>query len=375
MSKKGLNIHKRNDGRWEGRYRTGSYQSGSIQYASVYGKTYTEARDRLLAAIAANMEMDLRGAERTFSEILNLWLANNRLRQKGATEHKYRTIIERHIEPELGGVKLSCMTSVIINSFLTRKLESGRLDGKGKLSPAYVRTMAQVIQSAMRFAAGEDYCSPLKTAVYKPTAKKKELQILSREEQADQERYISTHRDPAAIGVLVTLYAGLRIGEVCALSWEDIDLEGGIFHIRHTIARVRDSNPGSPASTKLILDAPKTASSVRDVPIASALLPYLTRSKKERRAGFLTSATGSYLSPRTYEYRFHRLLERCGIPQVNYHVLRHTFATRCVEAGMDVKSLSEILGHANVGVTLNTYVHSSMERKRQQLEQLEMPRI
>ena len=375
MSKKGLNIHRRNDGRWEGRYRIGFYCGGSIKYASVYGKTYTEAKDRLLAAIAANTVPERNFKERTFSEVLNLWLGNNRLKQKGATEHKYRTIIERHIEPALGAMKLSRMTSVTVNSFLTRKLESGRLDGKGGLSPSYVRTMAQVIQSAMQFAAGEDYCPPLKTAVYKPAPKKKELPILSREEQADLERYISTHRDPAAIGVLITLYTGLRIGEVCALSWEDVDLDRGVIHVRHTIARVRDSDPGSRASTKLILDSPKTASSARDVPIASALLPYLAKLKQECPAGFLTSDTGNHISPRTYEYRFHRLLDRCGIARVNYHALRHTFATRCVEAGMDVKSLSEILGHANVGITLNTYVHSSMERKRKQLEQLERPRV
>lgn len=374
MSKKGLNIHKRSDGRWEGRYRIGFYRSGSIKYASVYGKTYTEAKDRLLAAIAANAEPDQRGAEKTFSEILHLWLSNNRLKQKGSTEHKYRTIIERHIEPELGAVKLSRMTSVTVNTFLTRKLEAGRLDGKGGLSPSYVRTMAQIIQSAMQFATEEGYCSPLRTAVYKPAPKKKEFQILSREEQADLERYISIHCDSAAIGVLITLYTGLRIGEVCALAWEDVDLDHGIIHIRHTISRVRDRNSDSQASTKLILSSPKTASSVRDVPIMSVLIPYLTGLKQKCSTGFLISDTDGYISPRTYEYRFHRLLDHCGIPQVNYHALRHTFATRCVEAGMDVKSLSEILGHANVGITLNTYVHSSMERKRQQLEQLERSR-
>lgn len=366
MPKKGLNIHKRCDGRWEGRYKSET----SPNYTSVYGKTYAETRDKLYALISAKAVPEQKSVERTFSEILLIWMDNNKLRLKGATEHKYRTLIDRHIMPELGELKISEVNAVKINDFLARKLCSGRLENGQTLSPAYVRTMALLIGAVMRFATEAEYCPPLKTGIIKPVPEKKELQILSREEQNRLERYIFEHPDPTSLGALMSLYAGLRIGEVCALLWDDIDLGRGLIHIRHTVARVRNTDPTATSSTVLILDSPKTASSVRDIPIVSALLDPLSEKKRSGASGYFVSGDGRFVSPRTYEYRFHRLLAESGVKQVNYHVLRHTFATRCVEAGMDVKSLSELLGHASVGITLNTYVHSSMERKREQLELL-----
>ena len=370
MSKRGINIHKRKDGRWEGRYKIGVLPSGCARYASVYGKTYTDAKEKLYAAIALRAVDRTPAGERTFSEVLHIWMENNRLRQKGATEHKYRSLIESHIEPSLGDLRVSDVTSPTVNDFLAAKLERGRIGKKGELSPAYVRTMAQIIQSVMHFAAREEYCPPLKTDIFKPAQEKKELQILTREEEKTLEKYCLTHLDPTTLGILVTLYAGLRIGEVCALSWEDVDLDGGVIHIRHTVARVRNTNPAQTATTMLILDTPKTASSTRNIPIVSALGKVLDEQKRAGATGYVVSQGRDFLSPKTYDYRYRRILDACGLRQINYHALRHTFATRCVEAGMDVKSLSEILGHANVGITLNTYVHSSMERKREQLELL-----
>lgn len=157
---------------------------------------------------------------------------------------------------------------------------------------------------------------------------------------------------------------------MCALTWNDIDLNDNIIHIRHTISRVRNQDTDSTASTVLIVETPKTEASLRDIPISSMLLPYLMEMKRNAGNCYVLSDDCTFLSPRTLEYRFHKLADDCGLKKVNFHALRHTFATRCIEAGVDVKSLSEILGHANVGITLNTYVHSSMEMKRQQIEKL-----
>lgn len=370
MPKRGVNIHKRKDGRWEGRYKVGVYPNGATKYNSVYGNSYTEAKDKLLSAMAERTVSHQHTKERTFSEILQLWLCNNRLRHKGATEHKYRTMIEKHIEPELGSLKLSKITAVTVNAFLDRKLKSGRLDKSGGLAPSYVRTMASIIQSALQYAVAEEYCQPLKSSVCKPTIEKKELRILTRHEQEYLEDFLDGKQDAVCIGVMISLYAGLRIGEICALAWEDIDLTAGIIHIRHTISRVPCPDPQIGAKTLLIVDTPKTSASLRDIPISSLLMSRLVSIKSATATGFVLSGTITFVSPRTYEYRFHRLLDDCGIDQVNYHALRHTFATRCIEAGVDVKSLSEMLGHANVGITLNTYVHSSMDMKRMQLEKL-----
>lgn len=370
MPKRGVNIHKRKDGRWEGRYKIGVRPNGTTKYASVYGTSYTDAKEKLVAAMAEKVVTQSRTKERCFSEILQLWLSNNRLKQKGATEHKYRTIIERHIEPALGAKRLSQINSIVINTFLEQKSKSGRLDRKGGLSPSYVRTMSLIIQSALQFAVNEEFCQPLKSPICKPTVEKKDLAIFSKEEQARLELFLASQMNAVSLGIMISLYAGLRIGEMCALSWDDIDLSTGVIHIRHTIARVRNTDPKSDCKTVLILDTPKTGSSVRDIPISSRLLACLIEIKRVSSYGFVLSDSLTFVSPRTYEYRFHRLLDECGVKQVNYHALRHTFATRCIEAGVDVKSLSEMLGHSNVGITLNTYVHSSMDTKRMQLEKL-----
>lgn len=325
-------------------------------------------KTKLFSAIAEKGISSKQTKERTFSEILQLWLCNNRLRQKGATEHKYRTIIDKHIEPEIGSLKLSKISAVTINSLLERKLKFGRIDKSGGLSPSYVRTMASIIQSALQFAVDEGYCQPLKSTVCKPPLEKKDLRILTKDEQEQLEAFLYSSVDLVGVGIMISLYAGLRIGEICALSWEDIDLASGIIHIRHTIARVPCTDPQKDAKTSLIVDTPKTKASLRDIPISSLLQEQLATVKSS--TGFILTDSQAFVSPRTYEYRFHKVLDNCGIDQVNYHTLRHTFATRCIEAGVDVKSLSEMLGHANVGITLNTYVHPSMDLKRLQLEKL-----
>lgn len=372
MSKKCLNIHKRKDGRWEGRFSTGVYENGKTRYTSVYAPSYNEVKEKLVEAMAKATYVQSKIKESRFSEILQLWLRNNRLRQKGATEHKYRTMIEKHIEPGLGAYKVSQITASVINLFLEKKQRTGRLDKKGGLSPSYVRSMALIIQSAMAFASSEGFCQPLKSPICKPMPEKTELEVLCKEDQKKLETFMNEKIDPTYIGIYITLYAGLRIGEVCALSWEDIDLDAKVIHIRHTIARVRNSDSKVKSWTKLILDTPKTGASIRDIPISSLLFTRLAKINDEQKTGYVLSGSFSFLSPRTYEYRFHKTLEECGIKQFNYHVLRHTFATRCIEAGVDVKSLSEMLGHSNVAITLSTYVHSSMEMKRKQLEKLNL---
>lgn len=256
------------------------------------------------------------------------------------------------------------------NRFLDKKSASGRLDNKGGLSPSYIKTMSFIIQSSMAFAVQEKHCTPLSSIVAKPVIRKKELQILSKSEQYDFESFLSHELDCTRLGVLVCLHTGLRLGEVCALTWNDIDLDDNIIHIRHTISRIRNQDTDSSTSTVLIVETPKTQASVRDILIPSMLLPYLMEMKQKASNCYVLSDDCTFLSPRTLEYRFHKLIDDCGLKTVNFHALRHTFATRCIEAGVDVKSLSEILGHANVGITLNTYVHSSMEMKRQQIEKL-----
>lgn len=370
MSKRGENIRKRDDGRWEARYPKGKDANGRIIYGSVYGKSYKEVKAKKLTMLVKKGEgVVSQGKEKNFEDILNMWMDNSRIRYKGATEKRYRYIIETHILPELGAMKLSQLTAPKINHFLQQKLEKGRLDGCGGLSPNYVRSIMIIINSAIKFAANEQLCEPLKTAIYKPVVSKKAISILDVEHQKKLEDYLICNLNSTNLGILLSLHTGLRCGEVCALSWEDVDLKNHIIHVRHTVARVK-SNKNNGSSSMLILDKPKTEASKRDIPISSKLLPLLEEVKKHATSDYVVSDEVGFVSTRTYDYRYHRVLKKCNIESINYHALRHTFATRCIEAGVDVKSLSEILGHSNVGITLNTYVHSSMELKRAQLEKL-----
>ena len=222
-----------------------------------------------------------------------------------------------------------------------------------------------VISAAVKYAVDEQLCLPLKSSVCKPTSLKTDLTILSLEQQKKLEAALLSDLDMTRAGIFISLHTGLRIGEICGLAWEDVDLDSMVIHVRHTVARIKVDN-----TTALILDTPKTKASKRDIPISSMLLPVLQRLKRISSNGFVMTGTNEFMKPRTFEYRYHRILDATGIVSVNYHALRHTFATRCIEVGVDVKSLSEILGHGNVSITLNTYVHSSLEMKRNQLEKL-----
>lgn len=371
MPKRGVNIHKRKDGRWEARYQKGRKPDGKLIYGSVYGTSYKEAKEKLLFASTHVVKEPVpRTHEHTFKEILLMWLEHNRIRCKGSTCNKYQYMIETHIIPQLGNVKMSVINATMINAFLTEKLTCGRLDHCGGLSPAYVRSIMLIINGAIKFAVSEELCAPMKTQIFRPAEPKQELPILSKDAQKRLESRLLAEPDPTSIGILLSLYTGIRIGEVCALTWNDVDLGNHIIHIRHTISRIKNPNDSEIGKSILIVDTPKTKASTRDIPISSVLYPVLSESAAKTPNHYVVSDSVEFLSPRTYEYRYHRMLHECGIESINYHALRHTFATRCIEAGVDVKSLSEILGHANVGITLGTYVHSSMDLKRTQLEKL-----
>ena len=369
MAKRGDNIRKRKDGRWEGRYKKGRAVDSCIIYGSVYGKTYKEVKEKMAAIISHPLQLATpKGQGKTFGEVLNLWMDNNRARLKGGTINKYQNLIDTHIMPELGQTKINELSATRINTFLNEKISRGRVDGSGGLSASYVRSIMLVINAAIKYAVSEQLCSPLKTPICKPSADKTELSILSAEEQKKLEASLLNNFDLTGAGIYISLHTGLRIGEVCSLAWNDIDMNKRVIHVRHTVARIRSSS--SAGSTILVIDTPKTKASKRDIPISSTLLPILLKLKTLSSKGFLLTGTNEFIKPRTFEYRYHKILDDCGITSVNYHALRHTFATRCVEAGVDIKSLSEILGHGNVSVTLNTYVHSSLELKRKQLEKL-----
>ncbi len=369
MPKRGENIHKRKDGRWEARYRTGVDPTGRITYGSVYAKTYREAKARQAEKVnEVTRKLPINRANPLFVEVADSWMENNRLRLKGSTDCRYRNLLETHIIPDIGGRRIEAITGTEINAYLADKLQYGRVDQKGGLAPSYVRSIMLIINAVINYAIEKRMRPPLDTKICKPQAVKHDLSILSQPNQSKLVSQCRSQLDPTAIGVLLSLYAGLRIGEICALEWSDIDFTAHIIHVRKTVARVRV--PGGGSRSILVIEAPKTPSSFRDIPLCSWLIPLLIHVRNNSCSSYVASTTLQFVSPRTYDYRFHRLLTLAEIPSINYHALRHTFATRCIEAGTDVKSLSEMLGHSNAAVTLNIYVHPSMDTKRSQLEKL-----
>lgn len=369
MSKRGERIYKRKDGRWEGRYRNGTDKNGKAVYRSVYGKSYSDVKKKLSAHNEQNTVLSPTPIKvAMFRDAVLLWQKTNLNRYKGATEMKYDNLIEHHILPLLGECKLSEINSVLLADFMNNKLQSGRIDSTGGLSPSYVRSIMLIVLEVIDFAVKEELCAPIKTKIRKPAIQKKELEILDVSTQARLENQLVKNLNTTSAGILISLNTGLRIGEVCALKWSNIDFDKAILHVRSTVARIKNTDDSK--STKLIIDTPKTKSSIRDIPISNKVMNVLKALHENSKSEYVVSEKAGFVSPRTYEYRFHKVLDECQIQPINYHALRHTFATRCIELGVDVKTLSEILGHSNVSVILNTYVHSSMERKREQLEKL-----
>jgi len=367
MSKRGENIRKRKDGRWEGRYICGRTESGKAIYHSIYGKTYGEAKEKLHAKRIEANEKAGGDKDVTFQFILNDWLKNNRIRYKLSTYTKYKYIIDKHILPELGKEKMGNLHASRINSFLDGKMSIGGLKTEGGLSASYVRTMALIIDSALKYAAAEELCIPMKTSIKKPVIKKEQIQTLSCSECDCLAEYCYANLNNTNIGILISLNTGLRIGEICALKWSDIDVYSHLLHVNNTMSRVKDEED----KWKWLVETPKTQASVRVIPISKRLFNALMKMKESAVSDYVVSNYKGFTNPRTYEYRFHTEIRTGGVRDINFHVLRHTFATRCVEGGMDVKTLSELLGHSNVSITLSTYVHSSLELKKTQMEKVE----
>lgn len=370
MSKRGENIRKRKDGRWEGRYIKSREANGKAIYGSVYGKTYTSVKEKL-KEVNNNQSEFLKGKKMTFGEALFLWLESNKIKQKTQTYSKYLQLINTQITPSIGHIKLSRINYVIINQYISEKSISGNLNTKEALSPSYIQTICFIIESTIRFCVENNLCSPISGKIVRPAKVRKDIKILSFEEQRILERILLTDINETKVGILLSLYAGLRVGEVCGLRWENIDLENGIIHIDSSVERIKNINKENGSSkTVLILSDTKSDTSNRTIPISNILQKILLKNKQNNNRFVIEGKTYPYADPRTLQYAFKKCLKECELPEINYHALRHTFATRCVEAGVDIKSLSEILGHSNVNITLNTYVHSSLEQKKLQIEKL-----
>ena len=374
MSRKGENIYKRKDGRWEGRYVLYYDENERPKYGYVYAKTYAEAKNKLIerkgAVILRGAVFDTEGC--LYTDVLDAWLQSSRINIKESTYARYTQLIESHIRPCLGKYQLSKMSTQLVEGFIERKLSNGRLDKKGALSPKTVTDILIVIKSTIEYAKHNNLsviCDLSKRSV---RTCNKDMRVLSKKEQESLVRVLLDDTDLYKFGVILSLYTGIRIGELCALQWEDIDMESSVLKIHKTMQRIKETDKAAPTKTKVIITEPKSKCSIREIPLPSFLIEYAIRFKADEKAFVLSGTSEKYVEPRTMQNRFKKYIVMAGIEAANFHSLRHTFATRCVEIGFEIKTLSEILGHANVNITLNKYVHSSFQLKRDNMAKLSL---
>lgn len=390
MPRKGENIRRRKDGRWEGRFYVPCPSSRKKISRSVYAKTYAEVKKKLAAAKVEAVKMpalhsmgteisgqdysglykitgqdqadgevqagqaDQTGA--TFDSIASDWLAVVAERRKYSTYIKYRDIYKTHLHPILSGMSVKDMDRDTAYQ-LTQSIET-KSESLTKSIYCVLNQLSKYVTNTLRLSLPA--ISPDKAAT-----STKPVETLAQAEQIRLLTFLYEEMDLSKFGIVLCLSTGLRLGEVCALKWSDIDLDGMLLYVKRTVQRI--SVEGQGRKTILLEGEPKSVFSKREIPLPDNIVSLIKHYHSNR--GYVISGNKP-TEPRTYQNRFHKYLELAGINRRNFHVLRNTFATNCVNSGADVKSLSEILGHSDVRITLNRYVHPSMEIKRQHLNSL-----
>lgn len=305
----------------------------------------------------------------TTNELMTAWLDRcERERVKPRTYSRYKGLIVQHILPELGDTQIDDLGRRQISEFLTAHQADGNLRGEA-LSATSTNLMLTVLNAAFTYACDMELlpanpCDRIRRVPGSPSR----VEAFTREEQRRLEEAIAVSEDRRLFGIRLCLYTGLRIGELLGLEWQDVDIEKGILHIQKTVYREKNAE----GEWQLFVDRPKTAASERMVPLPGYLAEDLRIYRRGARSEFvIENKKAERMSIRSYQYLFERLTEKAGVRKLNFHALRHTFATRALECGMDIKTLSELMGHKNATITLNRYAHSMMDTKIAAMNKLE----
>lgn len=301
-------------------------------------------------------------------EWLDIWLNKyTKFAVKLRTYERYKYIIEKHINPKLGELDLDDLLAVTLQDYVLSELESGNLISSKGLANNSVIGIVNVLKSALKLAKSLEICAVDNSDKIKlPMATEKPVTAFEKWEQEKLEKYCLSSNKTNYLGIVICLYTGIRLGELLALTWNDIDLKSGIMTISKTAYRIKQN--GKP---QVVIDKPKTKNSSRLIPLSKQLLEILKRAKRISNSDFvLSTRTGGIVGTRAYQKTYERILKKLDIPYKNFHSLRHTFATRAIEMGMDVKTLSEILGHKNPVITLQRYTHSMLSYKTEMMNKM-----
>lgn len=346
-----FNIYYRRDGRWEGRISCGKNKDGKRKFKYFLSSSKEKVIDRMRTFMEnklSNIDCD-----KTVFSIYSEWINSIQFQIKESTIANYKTKAIKHIIPEIGSKTIRAINKDDIHALINKKLKEG-------LSNRYVGDIIITLKSIFKYAAScYNFFNPL-IDVKLPKRMKSNVQLLDVNEEKKLREFTYQNRNESTLGVILAMTTGIRIGELCALKWSDINLKKQTLTISKTIQRIQTHDEIK--KTKIIITEPKSETSKRIIPIPTCIIPLLKEYKTDNRV-YLLSNTTKPIEPRTMQYRFKKILQSLALPSIHFHALRHMFASRCVKLGFDIKSLSEILGHSSVEITLNRYVHSSFEQK------------
>lgn len=357
-------ISKRKDGRWEGRYYTGEVNNGKRVRKNVLAKTKTECKEKLDKAIAENEKQQqimnrcnfLTNPEPTLEEWSKVWFESFCIASmKEYTLNSYKGYFKNYILPNLGGMRIKDISTVTCQQFLMRMFTSGRkrnVEKKGKgLAAKTVKDIKIALQTCLQKAVDEEIIpnNPCKK-VQLPKDEPKEMQTLKANELA---AFLQETKDSGCYEFyLLEITTGLRLGEILALTWDDLDMKNKTISVNKQVQRIK---------SELKATTPKTAASIRKISICDECLNQLiilrSRQRLNTKLIFPSPITNGYRDPSSITRKLHRMQKRAGVPQIRFHDLRHSFATLSLEQGMDIKTISHMLGHTDAGFTMNTYMH------------------
>lgn len=367
MGRHGENVRKRSDGRWEARYMAYDEDKGGKIYRSVYGHSYEEVKLKRVAAIKNDVGLPGRKdtqkpeADRTldnipFGTVAEKWLTIIRAEQKPSTCEKYSLIYHNYLEEVLGSSAIK---------WITEKYIRERLVSCEAASNSLKKSIYCVLNGILRYAS-ELYQIVLPNMKSSPSGIcRTTAEAFIKSEQAKLLAALCQKMDLFKMAVMLCLFTGLRLGELCALKWKDIDFISKTLTIKRTVQRLYVENGST--KTALVETTPKSIHSRREIPLQNTIVTLLLRYQNGNEYVF---GGNKPLDPRTMQNHYKKIMKEAGVPFQNFHTLRHTYATNCIEGGVDVKSLSEMLGHSNVKITLNYYVHPSMDTKRMYADSL-----
>jgi len=364
MSKRGENIYKRKDGRWECRQK-----KADGKYRYIYAKTYRELREkRDTPQCGAKLSEKSAGvcAGVSTGNLFEQWLVNDAAgRVKPSTYESYYLCMRNYVIPFFRDSCEGAITEQQVGQFV-RVISENAL-----LSEAYKKKLLSIFKTALKDILRDrpDYNEVIRE-IKLPKLQSPEIQVFTVSEQTRIERAALEYSDRRALGILLCFYTGIRLGELCGLRWGDIDMEMGTMAISRTVTRTKNFEPEQD-KTKLLIGTPKSQNSMRKIPVPDFLLK-LAGEEPDRlcEKNFILTAAETPLDPRSYQKLYKKVLDCAGVKSRKFHAIRHTFATRALELGIDIKTLSEIMGHSNVSITMNIYAHSLMEQKRIAIERL-----